>query len=146
MADEGNDKTSGGLPEAEPRGYFEGESMTRRNAFAVGGQALGGLAAAGIILPAVGFALAPIFKTPKETWQAVGPTGAFKPDTYKSVVITIVEGIGEAGRSTAYIRKRNEKVDTDKPDQYNNFIAIRTGCIIDFISCKAFCNVFNCIC
>ncbi len=126
MADEGNDKKSGGLPETEPRGYFEGESMTRRNAFAIGGQALGGLAAAGIVLPAVGFALAPIFETPKETWQAVGPTGNFTPDTYKSVVLTIVEGIGEAGKTTAYVRRGTpEEPFNEDP---NTYIAISTRC------------------
>ena len=44
------------------------------------------------------------------------------------MTITIVEGIGEAGRSTAYVRKRNAQ-DTDKPDQYNEFIAISTRCM-----------------
>jgi Rieske Fe-S protein len=126
VADEGNDKTSGGLPEAKPRGYFEGESMTRRNVFAVGGQAIGGLAAAGIILPAVGFALAPIFKKPKETWQAIGPTGNFTPDTYKSVVITIVEGIGEAGKTTAYVRQGTAEPPFNEDP--NSYIAISTRC------------------
>ena len=37
----------------DPPGYFEGESMTRRHVFTVASQALGGLAAAGIVLPAV---------------------------------------------------------------------------------------------
>ena len=87
MAD--GDKPKGatppGLPATEPRGYFEGESTTRRNAFAVAGQALGGVAGAAIILPAVGFALAPIFKKPQETWQAVGPTSDFAEDTYRPV-------------------------------------------------------------
>jgi menaquinol-cytochrome c reductase iron-sulfur subunit len=124
VADEGNDKQSGGLPEAEPRGYFEGESMTRRNAFAVGGQALGGLAAAGIILPAVGFALAPIFETPKETWQPVGPVADFPPESYRSVVITIVQGIGEAGKTTAYVRQGSTELQEDPSD----YVAISTRC------------------
>ena len=53
--------------------------MTRRKAFTIAGQALGGVAGAAIVLPAVGFALAPIFKTPKEVWQAVGPKSEFPP-------------------------------------------------------------------
>src|SRR5206468_3640564 len=33
------------------------------------------------------------------------------------------------GRSTVYIRKRNPQLDTDKPDQYNRYIAISTRCM-----------------
>ena len=61
----------------DPPGYFEGESMTRRRVFTVGAQALGGLAGAGIVLPAVGFAIAPIFHRGKERWEAVGPVSDF---------------------------------------------------------------------
>jgi Rieske Fe-S protein len=126
VADEGNDKQSGGLPKAAPRAYFEGESMTRRNAFAVAGQALGGVAGAAIVLPAVGFALAPIFDTPKETWQAVGKTSNFSPDNYTPTVITSVEGIGEAGKTTAYVRQgiAAEPFNEDP----NSYVAISTRC------------------
>ena len=48
--------------------------MTRRHAFTIAAQGLGGLAGAAIILPAVGFAVAPIFHRGKERWEAVGPT------------------------------------------------------------------------
>ena len=44
-------------------------------------------------------------------------------------VITIVAGIGQAGKTTIYVRKRNPKIDTDKPDEYNQFIAISTRCM-----------------
>ena len=50
----------------KPVGYFEGESMTRRKVFAVAGQAFGGLAGAAIVLPALGFAVAPIFDKPED--------------------------------------------------------------------------------
>jgi len=89
----------------KPVGYFEGESMTRRKVFAVAGQALGGLAGAAIVLPALGFAVAPIFDKPEEDWQAVGPETDFVPETYAPRVITIVQGIGEAGKSTVYVRR-----------------------------------------
>ena len=48
-------------PQPPPAGYFEGESMTRRKVFTVGAQALGGVAGLAVVLPAVGFAVAPIF-------------------------------------------------------------------------------------
>ena len=116
----------------KPIGYFEGESMTRRKAFAVAGQAFGGIAGAAIVLPALGFAVAPIFDRPEEDWQAVGPVADFVPETYKPRVITIVEGIGEAGKSTVYIRQgspelllNKETGEHETPDMY---IAISTRC------------------
>src|SRR5438046_892688 len=49
----------GALARPDPPGYFEGESMTRRRALTVGVQGIGGLAAAGVALPAIAFAIAP---------------------------------------------------------------------------------------
>ena len=43
-------------------------------------------------------------------------------------VITIVEGIGEAGKSTVYMRGHNEKVDGPMRDQYEHVIAVSTRC------------------
>jgi menaquinol-cytochrome c reductase iron-sulfur subunit len=108
----------------DPPGYFEGESMTRRRVFTVAAQGLGGLAGAAVLLPVVGFALAPLFHRGKERWEAVGPIGDFPPETYKAVVITEVPGIGEAGKTTAYVRRGVEKLG-EKPNQ---FIAISTRC------------------
>ena len=108
----------------KPIGYFEGESMTRRKVFAVAGQALGGLAGAAIVLPALGFAVAPIFDKPEEDWQAVGPEDDFVPETYAPRVITIVQGIGEAGKSTVYVRRGS----TDLGEDPASYIAISTRC------------------
>ena len=75
MADVGNDRQGkpNGLPTPDPAGYFKGESMTRRNVFSIGVQAVGGVAVAAIALPAVGFAVAPLFEEESEPWQSVGP-------------------------------------------------------------------------
>lgn len=108
----------------KPVGYFEGESMTRRKVFAVAGQALGGLAGAAIVLPALGFAVAPIFDQPEEDWQPVGPLDDFVPETYVPRVITIVQGIGEAGKTTVYVRQGSADLDED-PDSY---VAMSTRC------------------
>ncbi|MGZ8512767.1 MAG: QcrA and Rieske domain-containing protein [Candidatus Limnocylindria bacterium] len=123
------DKTNGSAgdgspPKPAPAGYFEGESMSRRRAFTVAGQAIGGLAGAIIVLPAVGFAVAPIFEKPDELWESVGPPSRFTIETYKPVVFTIVEGIGEAGKTTAFVRRGAEEREED-PD---SFIAISTRC------------------
>jgi menaquinol-cytochrome c reductase iron-sulfur subunit len=135
VADQGNDKQQGApkLEKPEPAGYFKGESMTRRTAFSVGIQAIGGVAVAAVALPAVGFAVAPLFEEEKEPWQAVGPTADFTPDTYRPVVITAVEGIGETGKTTAYVRQGNpdpQLTDNGKYPQESasEYIAISTRC------------------
>ena len=116
----------------KPVGYFEGESMTRRRVFAVAGQALGGGAAAVIVLPALGFAIAPIFDEPEENWQAVGKTGEFTAETYLARVITIVEGIGEAGKTTVYVRQGSPELvknkETGTMESADEYIAISTRC------------------
>lgn len=132
MAESGAEKTNSpagesrapGLPEMKPVGYFEGESMTRRKAFVVAGGALGGIAGAAIVLPALGFAVAPIFEQPEEDWQPVGELEDFVPETYVPRVITIVQGIGEAGKSTVYVRRGSADLGED-PDSY---VAISTRC------------------
>jgi menaquinol-cytochrome c reductase iron-sulfur subunit len=111
-------------PKPDPPGYFEGESMTRRRVFSVAVQGIGGLAGAAIVLPAVGFAVAPIFEREDERWEAVGPAGDFTVDTYRPTVITIVPGIGETGKTTVYVRKGSKELGEDP----NQFIAISTRC------------------
>jgi menaquinol-cytochrome c reductase iron-sulfur subunit len=135
------DKTNGaagdgGIVKPDPPGYFEGESMTRRTAFTVAGQAIGGLAGAVIVLPAVGFAVAPIFHRGEERWEAVGPAGRFTTDAYKPVVFTIIQGIGEAGKSTAFVRRGDPK--TFPNESADEYIAISTrcahlGCPVNFV-------------
>jgi len=116
----------------KPVGYFEGESLTRRKVFTVAGQAVGGIAGAAIVLPAVGFAVAPIFDRPEESWQAVGPLAAFVPDTYRARVITVAEGIGEAGKTTIYVRQGSPELllneATGEYESPEDYIAITTRC------------------
>jgi menaquinol-cytochrome c reductase iron-sulfur subunit len=100
--------------------------MTRRTAFAVGVQALGGAAVAVVALPAIGFAVAPLFEEEGDFWQAVGPLENFSEDTYRSVVLTAVPGIGEAGKTTAYIRKATAGDDPREGEE--GYIAISTRC------------------
>ena len=126
------------LPEAEPRGYFEGESLTRRKVFTVASQALGGLAGAAVVLPVVGFALAPVFERGRERWESVGKLEDFGQDTYKQVVFTEIVCIGEAGKTTAYVRQGSEKYD-ESPDEY---VALSTrcahlGCPVRFVQAAA---------
>jgi menaquinol-cytochrome c reductase iron-sulfur subunit len=112
------------LAKPDPAGHFQGESMNRRTAFTVAVQALGGAAGAIVALPAIGFAVAPLFEEEKERWQPVGATSLFTSDSYVATVITAVEGIGEAGKTTAYVRQGSQDLDED-PAEY---IAISTRC------------------
>src|SRR3954452_17038603 len=126
-ADKQNGAETAGRPERpqpEPPGYFEGESMTHRRAFTVAVQGLGGVAGAAIALPAVGFALAPIFHRGKERWEAVGPVGDFVEDTYRQVVFTETEGIGDVGKTTAYVRKGSKQLGEDP----KAFVAVSNRC------------------
>ena len=130
--DAGEEARIGSLPEAKPAGYFEGESMSRRRAFTVAGQALGGVAGAAIVLPAVGFALAPVFQREDERWEPVGSAKEFTPDTYKARVITLVGGIGVVGKTTVYVRRGNPSLNAQAPDlppeTEDEIIAISTRC------------------
>jgi Rieske Fe-S protein len=98
--------------------------MTRRTAFTVAVQAIGGVAGAVVALPAIGFAVAPLFEEEETRWQPVGDESLFTEDTYASTVISAVEGIGEAGKTTAYVRRGSEDLKEDPTE----FIAISTRC------------------
>jgi Rieske Fe-S protein len=109
-------------------GAFEGETVTRRGLMTGGAMAAGGVATAAIALPALGFALGPMFeRTAPSTWQDVGSVDDFNPETYVPVVMNLVPSIGEAGKTTVYIRKfdpgRDTKRNSDLP-----YVAISTRC------------------
>ncbi len=110
-------------------GAFDGETVTRRRLMVGAANGAGAVAAAAFTLPALGFALAPVFKTLPFQWQAVGPPSDFPNDNYIPKVITLVPGIGEAGKSLAYVRTRNPAIDTEPEDQYNHWIALSSRCM-----------------
>jgi menaquinol-cytochrome c reductase iron-sulfur subunit len=109
-------------------GAFEGETVTRRTFMTGGALAYGGIATAMFALPALGFALGPMFEdgTP-ETWQDVGGEDDFNPETYVPVVMNIVPSIGEAGKTTVYIRKFDAGRDTERNSDLP-YVAISTRC------------------
>jgi menaquinol-cytochrome c reductase iron-sulfur subunit len=110
-------------------GAFEGETVTRRRAMVLWANGVGAVAAAAFTLPALGFAIAPIFKRQQWTWQAVGRPTDFTDTDYVTKVITITPGIGEAGNTIAYVRKRNPAIDTEPGDQYNHYVALSDRCM-----------------
>jgi menaquinol-cytochrome c reductase iron-sulfur subunit len=111
-------------------GAFEGETVSRRRFMDLVTNGAGAVAAAAFTLPALGFALAPVFTRQPWQWQPVGPPSDFEqPDTYVVKVITLVAGMGEAGKSIAYMRKRDPSIDTEPADQYNQYIALSSRCM-----------------
>jgi Rieske Fe-S protein len=110
-------------------GAFEGETVTRRRLMTLTVHGAGAAAAAAFTLPALGFALgSAVFERPPVHWEAVGAPGDFPNDDYVPRVITIVQGIGEVGKSTVYMRARNPKIDGPF-DPKEPFVAISSRCM-----------------
>jgi Rieske Fe-S protein len=109
-------------------GAFDGETVTRRRFMTGSAHTAGAIAAAAFTLPALGFAVGPIFKSTPHRWEPVGSEGAFSEENYVPVVITVTPNIGEAGKSTAYIRKFNPAIDKDPYDKGTPYIAISSRC------------------
>jgi Rieske Fe-S protein len=110
-------------------GAFDGETVTRRRFMSAVTHGAGGVAAAAFTLPALGFAIGPLFSREPFSWQPIGTPDDFTQSQYVTKVITIVQGIGDAGNSIAYVRKRDPKIDTEPEDQYNHFVALSSRCM-----------------
>ena len=110
-------------------GAFEGETITRRRFMNSAATATGAIAAAAFTLPALGFAVAPVFQATSDTWQEVGPVSRFTNSDYLPEVITVEPGVGEAGLAIAYIRLHNLAIDGPAKDQYDRVIAISSRCV-----------------
>jgi Rieske Fe-S protein len=110
-------------------GAFEGETVSRRRFMTGTAHTAGAIAAAAFALPALGFAIGPVFDRAADTWQDIGPLSHFTESDYVPVVITMAPGIGEAGKSIAYVRKHNLPVDGPIKDRYDRVIAISSRCV-----------------
>ena len=109
-------------------GAFEGETITRRRFMTGGANAAGAIATAAFVLPALGFAVGPIFKSTPVHWEAVGAESLFTELNYIPVVLTVNPTIGEAGKTTVYVRKFNPAIDTDVYDKGTPYIALTSRC------------------
>lgn len=123
-------------------GAFEGETVTRRRFMVGTAHTTGAIAASAFALPALGFALGPVFEEVKTDWQIIGQPDEFPADTYVPKTFTQAKGIGEAGKSTVYVRKFNAELDSEERDDYNAYIAISTrcmhlGCPVRFVAASA---------
>jgi menaquinol-cytochrome c reductase iron-sulfur subunit len=108
-------------------GAYEGETVTRRALFTGGAMAAGGVATAAFALPALGFAIGPLFERQNQhNFQDVGPEADFNQQTYVPKVMTISPDAGEAGKTTIYVRRYDPARDTDKLHQ--PYIVMSTRC------------------
>jgi Rieske Fe-S protein len=107
---------------------FEGETVTRRRLMTGTAHAAAALAGSAVLLPAAGFAVAPVFEREPTTWQPVGPLIGIPRDTYLSRVITAAPGIGAAGKATIFLRRRDPRVDTEPAERSDRVIAVTSRC------------------
>jgi menaquinol-cytochrome c reductase iron-sulfur subunit len=111
-------------------GAWEGETITRRRMMEGTALAVGGIATMAFALPGLGFAVGPLFeKTVPETWQDVGPVGDFNDTSYVPRVTNINPLIGDAGKTTVYVRQFNRDVDKVVEGQDPQpYVVISTRC------------------
>jgi Rieske Fe-S protein len=103
--------------------------ITRRRFMTATANSAGALAAAAFTLPALGFAIGPVFDRQRVSWQNIGALSRFTDADYVPVVITIAEGIGEAGDSLAYVRRHNPSLDGPVKDEYDEVVAVSSRCV-----------------
>ena len=98
-------------------GAFEGETVTRRRFMTGTVHGAGALMTMGFALPALAFAIGPIFENvvarlaDRSARPTTSPTTTTSRRSSRSR-----PGIGEAGKSTVYIRARNPAIDTTPPN------------------------------
>src|SRR4051795_12472680 len=101
-------------------GAFEGETVTRRRFMTGAAHSTGAIATAAIVLPAIGFAVGPAFKRQPTMWQAGGGPDESPDDNSVPRVINLTsDDIGEIGKTTVFVRRRNPRVDTEPADRWN---------------------------
>jgi menaquinol-cytochrome c reductase iron-sulfur subunit len=124
------DKTSRYTEGRGIAGAYEGETVTRRRLMEGGVQLAGGVAVAMIALPGLGFALGPLFEDTIPTrWQDVGPEDDFNEEAYVPKVINVVPEVGDAGKTTIYVRTFNPERDkVVKGQDSQPYVAISTRC------------------
>jgi len=129
MADPRKPKKSPYTVDRQIPGAFEGETVTRRRLMTGAAHGLGVTAAAAFALPALGFAIGPVFERRDWDWQDIGGIGDFPDDTYVPKTITEIKGIGTTGNTTVYARKRNPKIDKEPEDEFNQVVVLTTRCM-----------------
>src|SRR4051794_33330526 len=125
--------------EARLPGAFEGETVTRRRLMTATAHMAAAIAGSAVVLPVAGFALAPVFERERASWRAVGPLAELPRDTYLPRVITATPGIGQAGKTLVFVRRRDPAVDTEPADEFNRVVVVTSrcahvGCPVNFVA------------
>ena len=103
--------------------------MTRRRFMTLSAHSAGAIASAAVAIPVLGFAVGPIFRRLPVMWQPVARADEVPLDTYMPVVIRLTpDAIGQANRSTAFLRRRDPQIDTEPVDRFSHFIALSSRC------------------
>ena len=116
-------------------GAFEGETITRRRLMVATTHTAGAVATAAVLLPVLGFAAgSAIFERAPVIWNPIGKPEDFPDDDYVPRVITTTQGIGEVGKTTVYVRRRNPEFDEGEgipapPDTDAPVVAISSRCM-----------------
>ena len=111
-------------------GAFDGETVTRRRFMTLSAHGAGAIATAAITIPALGFAIGPLFTHLPVMWQPIGRADDIPDDTFVTAVIRLTpDAIGEANRSTVFVRRRDPLIDTEPIDRFTHFIAISSRCV-----------------
>ena len=110
-------------------GAFEGETVTRRRFMTGTAHTAGAIAAAAFTLPALAFAIGPVFDRQPDRWQEIGPLADFEPFVYKPIVISIEPGLGETGQSLVYVRRHDNAIDGPVKDRYDHIVALSSRCV-----------------
>jgi menaquinol-cytochrome c reductase iron-sulfur subunit len=110
-------------------GAFEGETVTRRRLMTLTVHGAGAVAASAFLLPALGFAAgSAIFERAPVIWTPVGRPGDFPTNDYVPRVVTYALGIGEVGKTTAYVRAHNPSIDGPQIS-VEPYIALSSRCM-----------------
>jgi menaquinol-cytochrome c reductase iron-sulfur subunit len=110
-------------------GAFEGETVTRRRLMTLTVHGAGAIAASAFALPALGFAAgSAIFERAPVIWTPVGRPGDFPDNDYVPRVVSYAFGIGEVGKTTAYVRAHNQQIDGPQLS-VQPFIALSSRCM-----------------
>jgi quinol---cytochrome c reductase iron-sulfur subunit, bacillus type len=110
-------------------GAFEGETVTRRRLMTLTVHGAGAIAASAFALPALGFAAgSAIFERAPVIWTPVGRPGDFPNNDYVPRVVSYALGIGEVGKTTAYVRAHNQQIDGPQLS-VQPFIALSSRCM-----------------
>ncbi len=97
---------------SSPASKASPEEMSRRRFFEKVSIALGGLCAAVLGVPLVGFVLAPLFRRPPNDWLPLGQVSDFEIGKTVNVTITDPSSLPWAGisaKSAAWLRRVNEE-------------------------------------